>query len=276
VTAGPESQTTPTGTRAVVEHERLFGLDFVARSNERAMVDELLTRACRPRDDWAVVVTPNVDHVVRYASHPEERAVAEAADLVLPDGAPIVWVSSLAGVPLGSRVTGSGLFCELWPRLADDRVPVVAVVADHEVGRRLERENPATSVIVPPMFDVDDDAAVGRIVDEIVERTAATRTAFVVLGVSMPKHHRLARELCARRLPEGCEYPAVLLLGASAEFYTGMRRRAPVMLRRLGLEWLHRLATEPRRMARRYLIDDAKFVPIAAREVRHRKGSLAA
>jgi N-acetylglucosaminyldiphosphoundecaprenol N-acetyl-beta-D-mannosaminyltransferase len=195
---------------------------------------------------------------------------------VLPDGAPIVWVSSLAGVPLGSRVTGSGVFCELWPRLADDRVPVVAVVADHEVGRRLERENPATSVIVPPLFDVDDDAAVERVVDEIVERTAATRTAFVVLGVSMPKHHRLARELCTRRLPEGCEYPAVLLLGASAEFYTGLRRRAPVVLRRLGLEWLHRLATEPRRMARRYLIDDAKFVPIAAREVRHRKGSLAA
>jgi N-acetylglucosaminyldiphosphoundecaprenol N-acetyl-beta-D-mannosaminyltransferase len=256
--------------------ERLFGLDFVAGSDETDIVHQLVDAARRPRHDWAVVVTPNVDHVVRYETHPDEREVAETADLVLPDGAPIVWVSSLARVPLRSRVTGSGLFCELWPRLADELVPVVAVVADDEVGRRLQRENPATAVIVPPLFDSTDDDAVGEIVDEVIRRTVETSAAFVVLGVSMPKHHRLARELSARRLPEGCNYPAVLLLGASAEFYTGMRRRAPRVLRRLGLEWVHRLVVEPRRMARRYLIDDARFVPIAFRELRHPRGPMAA
>lgn len=259
-----------------LQFERVFGLEFVASSDVRRVADTLMARSQgshddASHDDWAVVVTPNVDHLVRYESNPDERAVAEAAALVLPDGAPLVWASSLAGTPLHSRVTGSGLFCELWPRMAREGVPVVAVVANDEVGRRLRDENPATTVIVPPVFDLDDHEAVERLTDQIVDSTLATGAAFVVLGISMPKHHRLARQLSVRRLPPGSRYPAVLLLGASAEFYTGTRRRAPALLQRLGLEWVHRLVGDPRRMARRYLVDDMRFIPIAAREVRRRR-----
>ena len=262
-------------TEIDLRYERVFGLEFVAGSDVGRVADQLMDRRHGDSDDWAVVVTPNVDHLVRYESNHDERAVAESAALVLPDGAPIVWVSTMAGVPLRSRVTGSGLFCEWWPRVAKEQCPVVAVVAGDEVGRRLQRENPATTVIVPPVFELDDHDTIEQITEQIIDSTVATGAMFVVLGISMPKHHRLARRLSERRLPPGSRYPAVLLLGASAEFYTGTRRRAPKILQQLGLEWVHRLVGDPRRMARRYLVDDMRFIPIAAREVRRRRTAAA-
>ncbi len=246
--------------------ERLFGLDFTTGTTERGVAEWLLDQPHDGVHAWRLIVTPNVDHLVRYARHPAERRVAERATLLLPDGAPIVWASRLLGHRLERRLTGSGLFGELWPGICAQRRPVVVVPATEEIATALRAEHPAAVFVVPPMFDAADDRAVAGIADEIVGAIEQVAAEFVVLGVAMAKHHRLATELMSRPCPASA--PFVLLLGASAEFHVGTIRRAPAWMGRFGLEWLHRLAGDPRRLARRYLVDDMAFFPLVWREWR--------
>ena len=85
----------------------------------------------------------------------------------------------------------------------------------------------------------------------------------------MTKNHRISL-LLAERPPPGGRAPIVLMIGAAAEFHTGHQRRAPEWMRRSGLEWVHRLASRPGYMAKRYLVDDTKFVVLVWRELRNR------
>ena len=243
----------------------LFDCDFVT-DVEIADLVELLRAEEEPSTEWRCTVTPNVDHLVRYQHHPVEAEVAQHATLLLPDGMPIVWASRKLGRPLTRRLAGSDLFAELWPSLARDRVPTVVLASSDQVAELLRAEHPAATVVVPPFFDVADDAAVTAVVDDLDAACAAIDAHFLFICVSMPKHHLLASRLRTRW--QGRRSPHVLLLGASPDFYLGIAKRAPEWMQKASLEWLHRLASEPRRMARRYLIDDPEFVRLYFRERR--------
>lgn len=246
--------------------ERLFGLDFVSDATIPTVADFLMHERARP-PAWRCVVTPNVDHLVRYEREPEEAAAAASATTVLPDGAPIVWASRLLGRPLSSRLTGADLFDELWPRFCADRVPVVAVAASHDVANALSAAHPLARAVVAPFFETSDTETIADLasqVDQLVEEIGAQ---FVVVGVSMPKHHRISNALRAQwNEPAGRPMPTVLLIGAAPEFTLGLAARAPRWMRRTGTEWLHRLLQDPRRLARRYLVDDPRFVRLVLRE----------
>lgn len=259
---------TARGTLAHITHatRHLFGCDFVTGATIEQLADELLRDASGPRRPWSCTVTPNVDHLVRYDVHDAEFDVARHATLVLPDGMPIVWASRWLGRPLERRLAGSDLFAALWPRIARQGVPTVVVASSDEVADGLRAEFPAARFVVPPFFDPDDDAAVDAVVDRIVEECAAVEARFLFIGVSMPKHHLLAARLRDRW--SGADCPHVLLVGASADFYLGLAARAPGWMQRSGLEWLHRLLSDPRRMARRYLVDDPRFIGLVLRERR--------
>jgi len=69
----------------------------------------------------------------------------------------------------------------------------------------------------------------------------------------------------------GIDLPKTFLLGASFEFYLGTKKRAPMFYQKMGIEFVHRVITEPRRMVKRYLIDDLAFIPIAIREMRKKR-----
>ena len=222
---------------------------------------------------WTSTVTPNVDHLVRYDKYPRERAVGQSASLVLPDGMPIVWASRLLRKPLRERLAGSDLFALLWPQLAATGTSVVALVASDAVATKLAELHPTASLIVPPMFDVNDDVAVAALVDQVIDAIVVHHPRFVMIGVAMPKHHRLAEQIALRTLPDGCAYPNLLLLGASGEFLVGERKRAPRWMQRCGIEWIHRLLEDPRRMAKRYLVDDMFFLRLLWAERRRRGGN---
>jgi N-acetylglucosaminyldiphosphoundecaprenol N-acetyl-beta-D-mannosaminyltransferase len=183
--------------------------------------------------------------------------------LVLPDGMPIVWASRLLGRRLADRLTGSDLFSALWPRLAERRIPAVVLAPSDEVARRLEAEHPAARCVVPPFFAADDPAQVDAVVDAAADAVAATGARLVFVAVSVAKTHVLAGRMQARwaDAPEAPgPWPVVLLVGAAPEFHLGIVERAPGWVQRWGLEWLYRLAREPRRLARRYLVDDVLFL----------------
>jgi N-acetylglucosaminyldiphosphoundecaprenol N-acetyl-beta-D-mannosaminyltransferase len=255
--------------------QRLFGCDFVSE----ASIDEVAAAVHEgTRDEgagWRCVVTPNVDHLVRYDRHPDEAAVAADAWINLPDGMPIVWASRLLRRPLRERLAGSDLFAALWPRLAGDGVPTVVIASSDAVAGGLAAEHPAVRTVVPPIFDATDPTEVEAVVDDVLAAVEATDARVVVVGVTMVKHHLLARRLRARW--EGRPSPPiVLLLGASADLYLGFEERAPGWMQRWGLEWLHRLLRDPRRMARRYLVDDPWFAVLLMRELRGRGAPSAA
>lgn len=253
--------------------QHLFGLDFVATSDLSEVADLLMERASRPpTPEWQCVVTPNVDHLVRYRRNADEEAVARHATVVLPDGMPIVWASRLLDRRLPARLAGSDLFALLWPRLVADRTPVVVVASSDVVAEGLGREHPGAVTLVPPLFDPDDDDAVKRVIDEIDRACEDVTPRFLVVGVSMQKTHLIAARLRDRWAHTALAKPTVMLLGASADMYVGAMDRAPEWMRDTGLEWLHRLVGEPRRMAKRYLVDDVAFVSMVWYEWRrHRR-----
>lgn len=251
-----------------IHTQHLFDLDFVDAPSVGEVVDELVERRDERADRWRCVVTPNVDHLVRYDRNPLEADVARRAMLVLPDGMPIVWASRMLRRPLAARLTGADLFADLWARFAGDDVPVVLVVASQEVADALTAQHAGARCLVPPMFDVDDDTTVARLVDATAALCAEVDARFLVVGVSMPKHHLIADRLRQRWSPSYAGTPTVLLLGQSPEFAVGLVRRAPEWMQRSGLEWVWRLAGDPVRLAKRYLVDDVRFIKLVYREWR--------
>ncbi len=255
-----------TSSRLSTRH--LFDLDFVNAPTVEPVAQVLFSERTERPDRWRCVVTPNVDHLVRYARHPEEAEAAAHSSLVLPDGMPIIWASRLLHRSLAGRLTGADLFADLWRRIVEDATPIVVVASTNEVASRISAADANARCIVPPMFDASDRAAVDGIVNEVANEAERIDARFVVVGVSMPKHHRIANGLRSRWAGAYSGTPTVLLLGASPDFALGLTERAPSWMQRSGLEWLHRLLVDPRRMAKRYLVDDVSFLRLVWQEWR--------
>lgn len=213
------------------------------------------------------VLTPNVD-ILRTLRTPSRRDLASSADLVVADGSPIVWASRLSGTPLPERVTGAALVNSLTAAAAEDGRSVFLLGGEHGVAERgahvLRNRFPDIDVagwLCPPHGFEDDDEQLQGIVDQLV----GTRPDLVLVGLGFPKQERLA-ELLRQHLPHswflGC--------GGGLAFLSGDASRAPEGVQTAGMEWIYRLVQEPRRLARRYLVDDTPFaVAMLARAALH-------
>ena len=232
-------------------------VDAVSFDEALDAVRELVTAG-----NGGAVFTPNVDHVVMAESNAPFRAAHSRADLVLADGMPLLWYSRLAHTPLPAKVSGSDL---IWPlaRLAADegwRVYLLGGAAGTGWGAA-QRMSAAVGMRVAGVDEsfvrVDDDGPeMQAVVDRI--RTAAPDLLLVAFGA--PK-----QELWIDRWRDELAPAVAIGVGGSFDFVTGRVRRSPRWMSRLGLEWLYRLAHEPRRLWRRYLLQDPAFVRIAAR-----------
>ncbi|MGH1503953.1 MAG: WecB/TagA/CpsF family glycosyltransferase [Acidimicrobiales bacterium] len=251
---------------ADLDRVELFGLPFVSMRDEASFADEVMD--WKPASDVpSLVITPNVDILVQRARG-FEPVVAETfarAVAYLPDGFPIVAVSKLAGRPLPARLAGSTLFAEIWPRWAATGRSVTVVAANDDIVDRLADEHRGANFYVPPK--VDEAPSLDPIVGAIIDRVDDNGSEVVVVGLGFPNDLRLIAALI-EAWPAGRPAPLLLCLGASAELYLGLRRRAPDWMQRVGLEWFHRFCQEPRRMFRRYFVRDLAFLPLAYREIR--------
>jgi N-acetylglucosaminyldiphosphoundecaprenol N-acetyl-beta-D-mannosaminyltransferase len=215
------------------------------------------------------VFTPNVDHVVIAERNPAFRAAYEAAELSLADGMPLLWASRLLGQALPAKVSGSDLVLPLAQRAADrgwrvyllGGLPGVAAAAAERMGERF----PGIRVVGVDSPFVSADGSDPE-TEPALRRLADARPDLVLVAFGAPKQelwmHRHRRRL----------HPAVAVgVGASLDFVAGRVRRAPRWMSRVGLEWSWRLAREPRRLWRRYLVDDPRFAVIVLREARRRR-----
>jgi N-acetylglucosaminyldiphosphoundecaprenol N-acetyl-beta-D-mannosaminyltransferase len=219
------------------------------------------------------VFTPNVDHVVNVESDAQFRQAYAAASLSLVDGTPVLWASRLLGEPLPEKISGSDLVRPLMKRAAERGWRVYLLGAAPGVAQEaadvLERELGLKVVGV----DSPRIAARPGAPDESGEALARLRAArpdLVLVAFGSPKQelwiHQHAAELA----------PAVAVaVGASLDFVAGKVKRAPVWMSRAGLEWLYRFGQEPRRLWRRYLVNDPKFALVLLRSLRARRAPAA-
>ena len=210
---------------------------------------------------WAVdrtggyVCTPNVDHVVRAHRDPQFRRAVMEARLRVPDGMGIVYGSRLAGRALRGTVTGR-LLPEAVGKAVTEAGGSIAVVGgsqttNERASRRLRSAGISVGVSVAPAIGFEIGSAQDEaLVEEL--RQASPNVAFV--GFGAPKQE-LWMAMHALDLPD----TVLVGVGGAIDVLGGRVRTPPAWMTNLGLEWLFRLAQEPRRLARRYLWDDPRF-----------------
>ena len=209
-------------------------------------------RSCESR----YVCVATVNNVMESYDSPEFRAIMNSADLVTPDGMPLVWGLRLLGIRGATRVYGPDLTPVILEAAERENVPVGFYGASPEVLEKLltavRRRFPALHVayaLAPPFrpLTAGEDEGIIRAINQ-----SGARILFV--GLSTPKQERW---MSAHR---GRVQAAMLGVGAAFDFLAGVKPQAPGWMQRAGLEWLFRLITEPRRLWRRYLRHNPRFV----------------
>lgn len=249
----------------------LFGLE-IDNLDMAGAVQTILSWRDEPHVACRYVVTPNVDHVVLFQTHVALRDAYRGASLVLADGAPVVAASRLLRKPLPERVAGSDLAPALFDaatRVFEESgvrslrvfllgaAPGVAERAARKIHQRWVGVD-VVGTLSPPLGFEHDTAQNERIYRAVAE----TEPDIILIGLGAPKQELWIAQHAGRLAARGA-----LCVGATIDFLAGEKPRSPVWMQRLGLEWLHRLASEPSRLASRYLRDAWVFPQLVWREL---------
>jgi len=236
---------------------QLLGLEF-ANLDAVAAADLLARRpASAP---FGYVTTPNADHLVRLHRRPELRPLYQNAMLRLLDSRVVALAARLVGLPAPCVAPGSDLTALLLTRhlMASERITIVGLTPRWLPTLVARCGLAAPAHYDPPQGFERDPAAMRSAVEFVLTHPAR----FVFLAVGSPRQEMLAAAIQATGRASGTG----LCVGASLEFVAGAQKRAPVWMRRAGLEWLHRLCSDPRRLAQRYLIDSPPIFSMLLRE----------
>ena len=222
---------------------------------ETQAIDHILSALAQRRGGW--VVTPNIE-ILRQAAHDESiRSLIAGADLVLADGMPLIWASRLQRLPLPERVPGATLVWSLSE--AAGRAGASVFLLGGNSGAA-ERAAGALRVAVPeltisghhcPPMGFEKSPSQMQAIVSCLENS---QPDIVFCGFGFPKQERLIAKLRAR-------FPRTWFLGIgiSLSFVGGEIMRSPQWMQDHGLEWLHRLSREPRRLFTRYIVNDIPF-----------------
>lgn len=246
-----DTTTTPSGSAGRV---RLAGLEF-DRLSEAGVVRHVIEALQVGRGGW--IATPNIDICRQTRANPADLALAESATLIVPDGMPLLWAARLRNERLPERVTGSSLIYSLTSAAERNGrsiyllggKPGVPELAGTELSRRYPGLKVAGAAAPPVGFD---ETAEG--VTAIRDSLLLAGPDIVYVGLGFPKQERLIAQL-APALPQAW----FVACGAAIPFAAGTLSRAPKWMQRSGLEWMFRLLREPRRLFRRYVINDLPY-----------------
>lgn len=217
------------------------------------------------------LVTPNASTIVYYNER-ENKAIKDFyanAVYILPDGMPLVWLSRVKGKQkLQARLTGSDLFPVLWRGIKNKELGVSMVLANRELADRFTGDHALVKIAVPSFFDATDSEYIHSLAVAIADGIIENRSSFLFLGLNFPKQELLGMAVAKALKEKGYKQQLlVLLLGASFEFYFGMKKRAPAFFRKTGMEWFYRFMSEPGRLWKRYTVDNARFLLLAFKEL---------
>lgn len=243
----------------------LFGLDFDDLT-QSGLVDRIAEAVSQRKPCW--IATLNVNLLCLAHRDPDFAEVLRRADVRTADGMPLVWMSRWRGQALVERVTGSDLLLPLATRAAREgwRLFLLGGVQGvaERAAREMKRRAPGLCVAgtASPRFAGTDPAAWVDAGLVATLRSAAPDILLVALGAPKQElwidHHRAIGAL---------EAPVAIGVGGSLDFLAGQQRRAPAWMQARGVEWLHRAATQPLRLAPRYARDLPTFAGLCLREL---------
>lgn len=207
-------------------------------------------------------VVVNVDKLVKARRDAELRRIVNDCALINADGMPVVWASRLLGKPLKERVAGVDLFEALMQRSAEKGWRVFLLGAREPIVSRVRQlyvaKYPGLAIAGHRngyWSGEQEEAAV-------VEQIQAARTDILFVAISSPK-----KEQFLGRWQAQMKVPFAMGVGGTFDVAAGHVKRAPLWMQKAGLEWFYRFLQEPRRMFRRYFIDDMAFFGMLAREM---------
>lgn len=240
------------------ERVTLFGCNMDNVSMEETLEKvEGFVRSGQPHQHVVV----NVDKLVKASRDDALRRIINECDLVNVDGMPVVWAARLLRKPLKERVAGIDLFEALMRRAGERgwRVFLLGARRDvvHAVGALYARRYPGLV-----LAGVRDGYWQGEAEEaEVVRQIRASRADLLFVAISSPK-----KEQFLGRYQAEMKIPFAMGVGGSFDVAVGKVKRAPAWMQRSGLEWFYRFLQEPRRMFRRYFIDDMAFLWLLIKE----------
>ncbi|MCR2745915.1 WecB/TagA/CpsF family glycosyltransferase [Limnobacter parvus] len=239
-----------------IVRKTLFELDFSAVTQQQA-VQTILQWANDDSVSPKRVVTPNVNLTVLQKRNPEFRRVLNESSLCLVDGKPIYWASHLFDVGLPEVVTGSdlvpALFAAHQANACGEKLRVFLLgaaegVAD-KAARNIMEKYPAIYICgaYSPPFGFEHDPVE---CEKICQLIKSCNTCILIIGLGAPK-----QEFWADRHLDKTGAKVAICAGATIDFLAGEKSRAPAWMTKSGLEWMFRMLSEPKRLAKRYLKD---------------------
>ena len=226
-------------------------------------IDDLIMKNCN-----AYVVTPNVDHIIQLERGGELTEVYKHANLILTDGKPLIWISKWYRTPIKEKISGSDLFPQLCALAAKKRYRMFFLGAAEGVAAKaaenLKKKYHGLQVVgtYSPPFGFENNEEEMNKIKSIIK---ASSPHILIVGLGCPK-----QELFILHHREELGVPISLGLGGSLDFEAGNIKRAPRWMANHGLEWLYRITQDPKRLAKRYLIDDRKIFSLA---IKYKKAS---
>ena len=245
----------------------LDGVPF-ARITRHQLVEHVVAESTGGRGGW--IITANVDYLQRFATEPASTAVYPHADLIVADGMPLLWAARLRGTPLPDRVAGSDLVW-LIAEAAARRGRSLYLLggnpgAGEAAGSALRARSPELRLAGSSSPRVANPPAAAQL-ESIRRELAEVSPDIVYVAFGAPKE-----ELLIDALRTHFPHTWWIGVGISLSFISGEVKRAPAWMQRAGLEWVHRLAQEPRRLGPRYLTRNLGFaIGLLLRSARSRQ-----
>jgi N-acetylglucosaminyldiphosphoundecaprenol N-acetyl-beta-D-mannosaminyltransferase len=216
----------------------------------------------------------NVHAVMASAEDPELRTALLRSSINVPDGQPLVWAMNALGESLEDRVYGPELMARACERAADNAQRFYLYGGRNQgalvqLSLNLRQRYPGVQIVggySPPHRPLTDEESAG-----VAAEINRTKPDVVWVGIGVPK-----QEKWMVRMRTQLEAPVLIGVGAAFDFHAGLVPQAPKVLQDRGLEWAYRLAQEPRRLWRRYLRYNPRFVSAFARQLAaHRRAGRA-
>ncbi len=232
----------------------------VLSANE--VVEDIFAALHSGQRSW--LCTVNVAILMQQRKHADLRQYIRQARWVVADGKPIVWFSRFFGPALPERVTGVDLIEKLARRAAATQTGIYLLGGDARVVRQARKRLLES---VPDLWIAGDHSGYfsGKDAAEVAREISESGADILIVGMGVPRQERFIMAHWARL---GVKF--AMAVGGSFDVLGGLRRRAPPVLQRLGLEWAFRLAQEPRRLWKRYLVTNSQFLALMIRHLARR------
>lgn len=227
-------------------------------------VVEQITNHALSRKSPQYVVTPNAQHIVTLQRDSLFREIYRNAFLAVPDGVPLLWAAKFFNTPLSGRVNGTDLFERLCQTSAETGLKIFLLggrpSAAQKAAGTLKKKYHNLQIVgtyCPPYGFESDQSELEKINFAIT----ATKPDILFVGLGAPK-----QEYWMYNNYQKLNVPISLGIGVSFELVSGMVKRAPVFMQKIGLEWLFRLMVEPQRLWHRYVVGNTIFVLLVLKQ----------